>query len=326
MTQDGASGQPSAKGNGADPAAALGPAFEPAGDLSRVRAVIFDVDGVLLDARPSYHAVAEEAARRAVALAIGEERARAVPFSREREVLAFKAAGGFNDDWEMSRAIALLLLLRERGTAREPLPELLAAAAGRGVDGLWTAAGQEIAAGLPATARDAFTPRWFSRVCGALYAGVRDCERLYGFPAQEAVPDAPEQGYYEREEPLCDRRLLAAVEARWAVALFTGRYPGEAELALRLLGLHVDPRVRWTADGIRPRKPDPAGLLWLCDDLLEHRDRAERAETALFLGDTADDQTAARAARAAGAPLLYAHIAAPGDTARALQRLLADNP
>ena len=33
---------------------------------SRVRAVIFDVDGVLLDARASYHAVAEEAARRAV--------------------------------------------------------------------------------------------------------------------------------------------------------------------------------------------------------------------------------------------------------------------
>ena len=83
--------------------------------LRGVRGVVLDVDGVLLDARPSYHAVAEEAARRAIVPLVGEERARAAEFDRVREVPAFKAAGGFNDDWEMSRAIALLLYLRARG-------------------------------------------------------------------------------------------------------------------------------------------------------------------------------------------------------------------
>ena len=51
--------------------------------FAQVRAVIFDVDGVLLDARSSYHAVAEEAARRAIEPLVGSAAARAVPFGPE---------------------------------------------------------------------------------------------------------------------------------------------------------------------------------------------------------------------------------------------------
>jgi phosphoglycolate phosphatase-like HAD superfamily hydrolase len=69
------------------------------------------------------------------------------------------------------------------------------------------------------------------------------------------------------------------------------------------------------SDG-RPRKPDPEGLLWLCGELVRPGGEA------LFVGDTADDRAAAEAARARGAPLVYAHVEAPGDTARALSRLL----
>ena len=313
-------------------AAGAGPVFEPHADLSNVRAVIFDVDGVLLDARPSFHAVAEEAARRAVGLMLGDDRARGLPFDRALEIPLFKAAGGFNDDWEMSRAIAYLLLLRARalsqgGQALPPLAALLAEAKGAGVHGLIATRGPEATLGLPVAALAALQPAWFSRVCGALYAGARESQRLYGFDAREVLPDAPERGWYERETPLCDPKVLAQVESRWTLALFTGRYPAEAELALRLLRLEVIERVRWTADGRRPRKPDPAGLLWLCDDLLERKKRGTpAAETALFLGDTADDQAAARAALVAGAPLVYAHISRPGDTTRALQRLLDAHP
>ena len=60
--------------------------------LRGVRGVILDVDGVLVDARPSYHAVAEEAARRAIVPLVGQEQARSAQFDREREVPAFKAA------------------------------------------------------------------------------------------------------------------------------------------------------------------------------------------------------------------------------------------
>src|SRR5207248_2952362 len=188
---------------------------------SRVQAVIFDVDGVLLDARASYHAVAEEAARRAVSEVVGEPCT--ASFDRDREVPRFKAAGNFNDDWEMARGIALL----------------------------------------------------------------------------------------------ADPALLERVAAHFPVALYTGRNPGEAALALLRCELHVPQRLCWVADG-RPRKPDPAGLLWLCNELVRPGGEV------LFIGDTADDRTAAEAARARGAALVYAHVAGPGETTRALSRLLAE--
>ena len=274
--------------------------------LRGVRGVILDVDGVLLDARPSYHAVAEEAARRAIAPLVGEDRARAAEFDREREVPAFKAAGGFNDDWEMSRAIALLLYLRARGEAPE-LPQFLAGSGGRGVQPLFARWPVPIAAAAVA------------RICGALYGGSM-CRELFGFDAADAVVDAPERGMWENEEVLPDPRLLAAVAAKFPLALYTGRNPKEARLAQRLCQLKIPDSLCWVADGQRPRKPDPAGLLWLTHALL----RGARGAEALFIGDTADDQAAARAAQDAGAPIIYAHVEAAGDTSRVLSRLLAE--
>jgi len=42
------------------------------------------------------------------------------------------------------------------------------------------------------------------------------------------------------------------------------------------------------------------------------------------VGDTADDLSASRAAQDRGAPLVYAHVEAPGDTSRVFSRLLAE--
>ncbi len=277
--------------------------------LANVCGVILDIDGVLLDARPSYHAAAEEAARRAVAKFVGEEKARAVTFDRVNEVPAFKAAGGFNDDWEMSRGIALLLLLRARGEA-PPLEEFLARAQGRGVHGLF------------AHWRDvSFSPEEIARSCGALYGGDR-CRELFGFDARDALPDAPSRGLWENEIVLPDPRLLEAVAAKFLLALFTGRNPGEARLAQKLCKLKIPDALSWVADG-RPKKPDPAGLIWLCHVLLKGAPGGGQSQV-LFIGDTADDLAASRAAQDRGAPIVYAHVQAPGDTTRVLSRLLAE--
>ena len=272
---------------------------------SRVQAVIFDVDGVLLDARASYHAVAEEAARRAVSEVLGEPCS--TPFDREREIPAFKAAGRFNDDWEMTRGIALLLHLRQRG-ADPGLKRFVDSAHGRGVAGL--------AEALPSIS-PLYPQERISRLCGALYGGRSHCRELFGFEADEVVPDAPERGFCEREELLADPVVLEKVTQRFPVALYTGRNPGEAALALARCELQVPQRLCWVSDG-RPRKPDPEGLLWLCNELLRPGGEA------LFVGDTADDRAAAEAARARGAPLIYAHVMGPGETTRALSRLLAE--
>ena len=270
-----------------------------------MQAVIFDVDGVLLDARASYHAVAQEAARRAVAEVLGEPCT--APFDAEREVAGFKAAGRFNDDWEMARGIALLLHLRQRGAAPE-LRRFLEAAHGGGVLGL--------ARAFPDTA-GLYPQERISRLCGALYGGGSHCRELFGFEARDVLPDAPERGLCEQEPLLADPALLKRVAGRFPVALYTGRNPGEAALALARCELHVPHRLCWVSDG-RPRKPDPEGLIWLCGELVRPGGEA------LFVGDTADDRAAADAARARGAPLVYEHVLEPGDTTRVLSRLLAE--
>jgi hypothetical protein len=71
-----------------------------------------------------------------------------------------------------------------------------------------------------------------SGLCGALYGGRSHCRELFGFEAQEALPDAPERGLWERERLLADRALLERVADRFRLALYTGRNPGEAALAL----------------------------------------------------------------------------------------------
>src|SRR5207302_4736244 len=143
------------------------------------------------------------------------------------------------------------------------------------------------------------------------------CKQLFGFDPREAIPDPPQRGRWDQEELLADAALLRRVAGRFPVALYTGRNPGEAALALLRLELEVPQRLCWVADG-RPRKPDPEGLLWLCNELLRPGGEA------LFVGDTADDRAAAEAARARGAPLVYAPVAGPGETTRALSRLLAE--
>jgi phosphoglycolate phosphatase-like HAD superfamily hydrolase len=158
-----------------------------------------------------------------------------------------------------------------------------------------------------------------ARTCGALYGGSK-CKELFGFEARDAVPDAPEHGLWEKELLLPEKVLLEAVAARFPLGLFTGRNPGEARLAQVTCGLKIADDLAWVADG-RPRKPDPAGLVWLTHKLLKGKPGAQ----VLFVGDTADDQAAAHSAQDRGAPLVYAHIEQPGDTTRVLSRLLAES-
>ena len=115
---------------------------------------------------------------------------------------------------------------------------------------------------------------------------------------------------WENEEVLPDMRILEAVAARFPLALYTGRNPGEARLAQNVCKLKIPDSLCWVADG-RPGKPDPAGLIWLCHELLKGTPRGSQI---LFIGDTADDHAASRAAQDRGAPIVYAHVEAPGDT------------
>jgi HAD superfamily hydrolase (TIGR01548 family) len=56
--------------------------------------ILFDLDGVLVDVRASYHAAIRDTAEFFTGEGIGEE-----------EIRSFKNRGGFNDDWDLTAAI-----------------------------------------------------------------------------------------------------------------------------------------------------------------------------------------------------------------------------
>jgi hypothetical protein len=72
-----------------------------------VDAVVLDIDGVLVDVSDSY--------RRAIVETVARVHGETV----DREaVQGFKEAGGFNNDWELTDAVALYVLAREEGMDR----------------------------------------------------------------------------------------------------------------------------------------------------------------------------------------------------------------
>ncbi len=71
--------------------------------------LIFDIDGVLIDVSESYRDAVRETARLYFEAVMGLSPARGDLVSRE-DVAAFKLAGGFNNDWDLTTAIVKYFL------------------------------------------------------------------------------------------------------------------------------------------------------------------------------------------------------------------------
>ena len=125
-----------------------------------VDAVVLDVDGVLVDVADSY--------RRAIVETV--ERVHGFSLDRD-DVQRFKDAGGFNNDWELTDAVALYALAREAGydAPIEDYTDAIADAGG-GLAGaeatLAAALGDDVAA-----VREAFDPDRLRATFQALYLG-----------------------------------------------------------------------------------------------------------------------------------------------------------
>ena len=99
-------------------------------------------------------------------------------------------------------------------------------------------------------------------------------------------------GLILRERWIAKDGLFERLSANHTLAIFTGRLRWEAKLTLdRFATIAFDPIVG--ADDVSRLKPDPEGLLKICDTV-EHG-------KCWYIGDTIDD---ARAAHAAGVPFI----------------------
>lgn len=251
-------------------------------DLSEVDAVIFDVDGVLVYVEESFPFVVIEVVREW--LKSGGAKIDTSPLT-VGDFLAFKRAGGFNSDWDLSLA-ATLFFLAKRGIYGEDLSawrekppllvEFLEAVKERG--GGLEAAVEVTKEFLGKRDFEKLREKWdkegIIRLFMETYAG-RFCQRIYGFKGGRE-----DEGYISKERLLVDISLLQELDIPKGVV--TGRTRGETEVCFELLGLEgLFPA--WAVlthdDGVS--KPDPWGLLEVS--------RRLDSRKPVYVGDTVDD-------------------------------------
>jgi HAD superfamily hydrolase (TIGR01548 family) len=260
--------------------------------MARPGLLVLDVDGVLLDPRPSFYAAAMETALRAASHALGRD---SLPGLTLEDVEAFKQAGGWNDDFDLAAGLAYALVIRElrsmpvAGTARR--------AAG-GLPSLMDTVVEHVSPVL----REKLLVHVIRERCAARYAGRARCREMYGLDPRFYI-DLPEDGLWRQEPVLVDALKLRATG--FELAFFTGRNPAEAAIAAERLNLDVPVERRVVDDGKVPKKPSPEGLLRLA--------RHAGGRAMVFVGDSVDDQAAALAYRERAAteplpPLFFVRI------------------
>lgn len=231
-----------------------------------VDAVVLDIDGVLVDVADSYRRAIVETVDRLY----GDTIDRA-------DIQQFKNAGGFNNDWETTDAVALYTLARREGLELS-LSQFTDAIRGMG-------------GGLPAARtvlREELTPASAERVFAVwdrnrirsvfqeLYLGS-DLYRTL----EDAEPALDTPGYIHDEPILVDEATVETLTDRYDVGVLTGRPAGEADIAIERAGLAVPDEYRFTMDDWESGKPDPDALVTLAD-------RFDAGAVAVA-GDTLDD-------------------------------------
>ncbi len=291
--------------------------------LRKVDAVVFDCDGVLIDARKSYDAtirvVVETMVEELTGVRLRLERA------APRLISTVRRTGGFNSDWDTSYALTLFSLValgqqKEGGSIRAAramgaLTNITAgfgsAPRGRGqraVDSFLEAEFPSVKDSLDRSREYLGYPRTppegrMTTVFDELYFGASLFERVHGVRARNPRT----KGLIELEETLVRRKTLeslARILGGARLAMVTGRpFLGtEHSLGKTLMSYFdedssmfigdadTDPALR--AEYEEYRKPSPKALV-------RARERLS-SSTLLYVGDSAEDLMMVQSARRLG--------------------------
>jgi HAD superfamily hydrolase (TIGR01548 family) len=253
-------------------------------DRFAVDAVVLDVDGVLVDVADSYRRAVVESVERVY----GETVEKAA-------IQAFKDAGGFNDDWELTYALALYLLARREGLDRDvdAFTDVVAASGG-GLPGAEAVVADLLGPAARERARADWDPDRLRDVFQQLYLGADLYRELEGGDPAD-LPD--HEGFINDEPTLVTEATIADLTERFDVGVVTGRPAAEADIALSRIGLSLPDEHVFTMDSDLPGKPEPDALVELA--------RRFDSEASVFVGDTLDDVRTAVRAREADSRTYY---------------------
>jgi phosphoglycolate phosphatase-like HAD superfamily hydrolase len=253
---------------------------------SPIDTIFFDLDGTLIKTIDSFHAAdiaaAEYVAGKLNGLDWGQ-RSGSVLLTHD-DVLAFKRAGGYNNDWDMCYLLAALCTARLREWRGTPLAErsyaewaaLSSVANQQGHGGLTWVREVVPASALPVYAMVGDLYREF-------YWGAAELRKRYGYAARY-LPDFP--GYVHNEEPFFAPDFFVQLRRSGIrhMGIITGRVGPEVDSALEMLEAHCGERwweVIIPAD-MMP-KPDPRALQMAIAGV------PGGIGTGLYVGDTGDD-------------------------------------
>jgi len=234
-------------------------------------AVVFDIDGVLVDVADSY--------RRAILESVERVYGESIP---RAWVQRFKDAGGFNNDWDLTYAAALYVLARWEGFGGDvtTFTDRIAARGG-GLDAAKAVVDSALSEDAAERVYENWDPDRLRDVFQSLYLGADLYRDLEG-----GEPPIDARGYIHDEPVIVEPETIDDLTERFRVGVLTGRPAAEAEIALSRVGLSVPTEHRFTMDDWAEGKPHPRALVTLADRL------GSRHTT--FVGDTLDDVRTAR--------------------------------
>jgi len=236
--------------------------------------VVLDIDGVLVDVADSYRRAIVESVKRVYGETIAQP-----------AIQQFKDAGGFNNDWELTDAVALYVLAGRQGfpLSIETFTRRIADSGG-GLAAARSVVDDELDPADRERVLDAWDRQRLRDVFQQLYLGTDRYRELEG-----GTPELATRGYIEDEPVLLEEATREALTSTYAVGILTGRPAEEADIALDRIGLDVPDDHRFTMDDWAGGKPDPEALVTLADRLA--------GGPVVFAGDTLDDvRTAGNAA------------------------------
>jgi HAD superfamily phosphatase len=248
--------------------------------------IFFDVDGVLIKTIDSFHATdiatAEYVAGTIHGLDWGQREGKAL--LTDEDVIAFKQAGGYNNDWDMCYLLATLCTARLREWKGTPLAErstaewaaLSRAANLEGHGGFkWV---REV---MPASAQLDYNV--IGDIYHEFYWGSAEIKKRYGYPPRY-LPDFP--GFVCNEEMYFPPDFFVKLRDAGIrhIGMITGRVGPEVDIVLEMMEAYTGERwwdVVISAD-ICP-KPDPRAMQLAIDGI------NGKVGGGLYIGDTGDD-------------------------------------
>jgi HAD superfamily hydrolase (TIGR01548 family) len=254
--------------------------------LPKIDALVFDIDGVVLDVTGSFRVVIGKTVQFYFSEILKWSGDAALITPEETQL--FKLAGGFNNDWELTYAAVLFYLSRaehinsrDLSTLRDPvgLAEFTSVLREKG-SGLEAATSLALDS-LDPEERSSVLAHWdkklIQKIFQEFYGGSDHCRELYGFDPSYVQ----EKGLIGQEKLLLETELVRPWYPK--IGVVTGRTRKEAEVALRISGLEdlVLSEHLVVDEGEFPRKPDPMVLKVLVGRM--------HNTLGVYFGDTPDD-------------------------------------